>query len=129
MLAIVRSSITMVLQLEIDIKAMEEVARLRDDEEEEVEEYEEEEDTTYYMTILDSTTESKFMSVTYDAFPCMFMITLEITRFFILLSEFMVIYPTNESVTASIVRVSIAFDPSDELMESHISVFAVLSSE
>lgn len=128
MLAIVRSSITMVLQLEIDIKAMEEVARLRDDEEEEVEEYEEE-DTTYYMTILDSTTESKFMSVTYDAFPCMFMITLEITRFFILLSEFMVIYPTNESVTASIVRVSIAFDPSDELMESHISVFAVLSSE
>lgn len=68
MLAIVRSSITMVLQLEIYMKAMEEVldvARLRDDEEEE----DEEEDTTYYMTILDSTTESKFMSVTYDAFP------------------------------------------------------------
>jgi hypothetical protein len=71
-LAIVRSSITMVLQLEIDIKAMEEVldvARLRDDEEEEDEEDEEKEDTTYYMTILDSTTESKFMSVTNDAFP------------------------------------------------------------
>lgn len=118
----------MVLQLEIYMKAMEEVldvARLRDDEEEE----DEEEDTTYYMTILDSTTESKFMSVTYDAFPWMFMITLEITRFFILLSEFMVIYPTNESVTASIVRVSIVSDPSDELVESHISVLAVLSSE
>jgi len=40
------------------------VARLRDDDDEAEES--EEEDNTYYITILDSTTESKFMSLTYD---------------------------------------------------------------
>jgi len=57
------------------------------------------------------------------------MITLEITRFFIVLSEFIVIYPTNESVTDSIVRTSIVINPNAELVESHTSVLADLSSE